>query len=130
MRRQKRSELPASLLRLEERFTVWRKARSVGERIPKSLWKAAAKMAAEHGLNRTASVLKLEYYSLKRHVEQQSSDSNCEVAFVELPSTSTLPAGECLIEFQDGEGASIRIHLKGSEIPDVLALGRNFWLAE
>ena len=39
-------------------------------------------------------------------------------------------ASECVIEFEDGGGAVMRVHLKGTEVPDVLALGRSFWNAE
>jgi hypothetical protein len=47
---------------------------------------------------------------------------------VELPSMPL--ASECVIEFEDGAGASMRVHLKGTDLPDVLALGRSFWNAE
>ena len=70
MRGRKRNPVPAPLLRLQRRFADWRKTRSPGERIPERLWKSAAKMAAEYGLNRTASVAKLDYYSLKRQMDQ------------------------------------------------------------
>lgn len=124
-----RREVPARLLRLEERFAAWRTTRAVGERIPASLWMSAAKLAADHGLNQTAKVLKLDYYSLKKHVERQSPDSRSKVAFVELPSAPVSPASECLIELENGPGASMRIHLKGTQVPDVLALSRVFWRA-
>jgi hypothetical protein len=130
MRGRKRREVPAPLLRLGERFAVWRRNRAGGEQIPKSLWKAAAKLAGEHGLNRTASVLKLDYYSLKKHVERQSSGSNSKIPFVELPTVTMASASECLIEWEDGCGASMRVRLQGTEAPDLLALARNFWNAE
>jgi len=130
MRGRKGREIPAPLLRLEERFAAWRRNRPGGERIPMALWKAAAQRAADHGLNQTATVLKLDYYSLKKHVERSRSASRSKVAFVELPSASMLPASECLIELEDGRGASMRVHLKGAEVPDVLALVRGFWNAE
>lgn len=66
MRARKRSELPASLSRLEQRFASWRRTRASGERIPAPLWKSAVRSAAEHGLNRTARILNLDYYSLKK----------------------------------------------------------------
>ena len=127
MRGRKRGEVPARLLRLEQRFAEWRKTRSLGERIPKRLWKSAAKLAANYGLNQTATVLKLDYYSLKRQVDQQVGETASTAAFVELPSAPVATANECIIELEDGAGASMRMHLKGTQMPDVLALGRSFW---
>ena len=126
----KRGEVPARLLRLEQRFAAWRKRRKPGERIPKQLWKAAASLAADYGVNQTASVLTLDYYSLKKHVDQQIAGTASTAQFVELPSTPLAPLSECVIEFEDGTGASMRVHLKGTDVPDLLALGRSFWSAE
>ena len=125
----KRDEVPARLSRLEQRFSAWRKSRKQGERIPQRLWKSASKLATDYGLNQTATVLKLDYYSLKKHVDQLAVTAS-HAAFIELPPGPVAAASECVIEFEDGAGASLRVHLKGAEVPDVLALGRNFWSAE
>jgi hypothetical protein len=128
MRRRKRGEVPARLSRLEQRFAAWRKSRQWGERIPQPLWKAAAQLAAECGLNQTARILKLDYYSLKKHLDRDGVKSAANTPFVELPPMLPL-VSECIIEFEDGSGASMRMHLKGTAPPDVLALGRSFWNA-
>ena len=130
MRGRKRGEVPARLLRLEQRFSDWRKTRVPGERIPDRLWKSAAKLASDYGLNQTATVLKLDYYSLKRQVDQRVAETASSAAFIELPSAPVADASECIIEFEDGAGASMRVHWKGTEAPDVLALGRSFWNAD
>lgn len=75
-------------------------------------------------------MLKLDYYSLKKHVDLQSEKSESPSAFIELPSAAVAPASECVIEFEGATGASLRVHLKGAATPDVLALGRNFWDAQ
>jgi hypothetical protein len=75
--------------------------------------------------------LKLDYYSLKKHVDRligRAVSSN--PAFIELPSVPAEHASECVIELEDGTGASMRVHLKGNDVPDVIALGRSFWDAE
>ena len=126
----KHGEVPAALSRLERRFADWRKTRKPGARIPERLWKSAAKLARDFGLNQTATVLKLDYYSLKRHVSEQASASASTAAFIELPSAPAVPANECIIELEDGAGQSMRMHWKGSGTPDLLALGRSFWNAE
>jgi hypothetical protein len=130
MRGRKRREVPAPLLRLKQRFADWRKSRTPGERIPSPLWKSAAKLAAEYGLGQTATVLKLDYYSLKRHVDQQAAEATSSATFIELPAAPMANTSECIIELEDGAGASMRVHLKGTEIPDLLALGRSFWNAD
>ena len=127
MRGRKRREVPASLLRLEQRFAAWRKDRRRGERIPASLWKAAAKLVGDYGLNQTSTVLKLDYDSLKKHVDRYGVETAASTPFVALPPVPL--ASECVIELEDGSGASMRVHLKGDP-PDVLALGRSFWNAE
>ena len=129
MGRRKRAGVPSGLLGLEKRFAEWRRTRRRGARIPERLWKSAARMAEKYGVNQTATVLKLEYYALKRRVEERSSEASSGPAFVELPA-AVVHASECVVEFEDGVGASLRVHLKGAEVPDLLALGRNFWNAD
>ncbi len=38
--------------------------------------------------------------------------------------------GKCVVEFEDGPGAILRVHLRGSDVPDLVALGRSFWSGE
>ena len=112
---QKRGDVPASLARGRDRFEAWRGARKVRTRIPDQLWNLAVKLAVAHGLNRTASVLKLDYYSLKKRVERNAAETFATRVFV---------------EFEDGAGASMRIHLRGCDAPDLVVLGRSFWSGE
>ncbi len=62
-------EVPAGMLRLSRRFERWRKSHKARLPIPERLWAAAAQAAREHGVFRTAKVLRLEYGKLKRMVE-------------------------------------------------------------
>ena len=163
-------EIPAALTRGRDRFEGWRRTRQVGTRIPDELWSLAVKLADGHGLSRAASVLGLDYYSLKKRVaagnsgvtsvpsafvegsassdsassdsassDSASSDSvssdsvSARSAFIELSSLqvpSPGASGECVVEFADGTGASLRIHLSGCQTPDLVALGRSFWRGE
>ena len=129
MRKRKSLEVSASLSRLQQRFAAWREQRAAGQRIPESLWKSAAEVAARHGVSRTASLLKLDYYSLKKRVEDASS-SGTSSAFVELPAVPLSVMSECVIEWEDVAGARMRVQLKGQNAPDVLALSRSFWDGE
>jgi hypothetical protein len=52
--------------------------------------------------------------------------------FIELASLQSTTCGsvgspECILELEDPRGAKMRVHLKGGEHPDLLALTRTFW---
>ncbi|MDA1052609.1 MAG: hypothetical protein O3C40_19305 [Planctomycetota bacterium] len=127
----KRCDMPTPLALGRDRFEVWRQTRKVGTRIPDELWSLAVKLAEGHGLNRTASVLRLDYYSLKKRIEARNSDvTSLPPAFIELSPPSLAVSGECVVEFEDGAGASLRVHLRGCDAPDLVALGRSFWSGE
>ena len=86
------------------------------------------KLANAHGLSRTASALKLDYNGLKKRVEAKNADGlSAPGAFIEFSPASPPVSGECMIEFEDGSGASMRVHLRGCDAPDLAALGRSFW---
>lgn len=89
------------------------------------------KLADSHGLNRTASALRLDYYTLKRRVESKNlPERSATPAFVELSPPPVQAPRECVIEFEDHSGAIMRVHLRGCEVPDIVALGRSFWSVE
>ena len=118
----KRGDVPASLARGRDRFEAWRRTRQVGARIPDKLWSLAVELADAHGLSRTASTLKLDYYSLERRVTSRNSDStSASPAFVEVGPPAFAGLGECIVEFEDGSGARMRVHLRGCETPDLVA---------
>jgi hypothetical protein len=86
-------------------------------------------MAEKYGLSRTAAVLKLDYYSLKKRIEGASKRA-VPSTFVELPLTPLSAMSECVIEWEDATGARMRMHVKGQDLPDVLALSASFWNAD
>ena len=65
--------VPADLAGVRRRLEGWRRTREKRGRIPESLWAAAVKVAGGHGINRTATVLRLDYYSLKERVEREET---------------------------------------------------------
>jgi hypothetical protein len=87
-------------------------------------------LAGIHGLHRTASVLKLDYYSLKKQVEQATGDRTAPAAFIEVASAPLAANGECVIELEDGVGARMRVTLTGHTAPDLTALVGSFWKAD
>jgi hypothetical protein len=127
----KRGDIPKSLARGRDRFEAWRWSREVGDRIPDKLWSLAVKLAEAHGVSRTASALKLDYHSLKNRVAGRNCDSSSAApAFIELTPSPLASSTECVVEFEDGSGARMRVHLRGCEVPDLVALGRSFWSGE
>ena len=137
-------DLPARLEGLRRRLERWRRTRKVRSRIPEPLWASAVKLAGKYGIHRTAKALRLDYYALKKRVEQKAAvvgakqepaatASNTPAAgatFLELPAAAWAGSGECTLELEDADGAKLRVHLKGFESPDLAALSRSFWQSE
>jgi len=137
-------DFPAQLEGTCRRFDRWRQTRKGGSRIPETLWALAVKAADKFGLNRTAQVLRLDYYALKKRVEAAGSlhgnafprhpdekamsvDGPATATFVELASPASGGSRECILELEDPGGAKMRVHVKGAEAPDLAALTRSFW---
>jgi hypothetical protein len=104
------------------------------------------KLAAKHGIHQTAKALRVDYYALKKRVEQKAAIAGTQqktavtastlpeaaagARFLELPAAAWAGSGECTLELEDAEGAKLRVHLKGFEAPDLAALSRSFWQSE
>jgi len=149
-------DIPHGMRRIYRRFAHWRSAH-LGVRlpIPPRLWKAAAEVAREHGVCRTAQVLRLEYGKLKRLVEsgqfplnlhprkgrgiRRSAASLRAVAkvrrarsaaplpsFLELVGSPAIGVSECVIELEGPQG-KMRVQWKGTTAPDLAGLSRALW---
>ena len=134
MRSRTTNAFPASLEALRRRFERWRRSRTARSRIPVALWTAAVQAAGQYGLHRTIQALRLDYYALKKRVEDAASDSQPDreaaATFLELPAPVPSGASEYIVELEDPGGAKMRLHLKGGAVPDVTALVRSFWGVE
>ena len=136
MRSSKSRGFPSRLEALRRRFKQWRRTRKIGSRIPEPLWSAAVKLAEVHGIHPTAKALGVDYYSLKKRLEEKSVSGSPMAApangarFVELAAPVPMTAQECILELEDVAGAKMRIHFKGIEAPDLAALSRSFWGSE
>ena len=130
---EKRQELPRRLESIQRRIERWRQTCEVRSRIPDSLWAAAVGMASAYGVNRTARALRLDYYGLKKRVEQQAvvavnaKEAKGAARFVELAPFSSAGSCECLLELENVGGAKMRIQLKGIAMPDLAVLSQSFW---
>jgi hypothetical protein len=100
--------------------------------IPESLWASAAELAREHGVFRTAKVLRLEYGKLKRLAaaskevaRKGARRAGSPPAFVEL-LTPAVGASECLIELEGPQGR-LRIQWKGVTGAELAGFSRAMW---
>jgi len=127
--------IPGPLERTRDRFENWRRGRRLGARIPQRLWNAAVNMARSYGVHRAASTLGLDYYSLKKRVEEHDADAPRAAKtdpdenlprFLELVP-APMGATECILELEQPNGAKLRVHLKGAAAPDLTSLSRGFW---
>ena len=124
-----RSELPKDLAEGRSQFQAWRARRTAG-RIPLTLWALAVRLVSRHGVSRTAAVLGLDYYSLKKRAESGAREpASSSPAFVELPAPVVLTR-HCQFELDNGTGATLRLHLVGYDAADVATLACSFWNAE
>ena len=134
MRVERTNQSPKSLHRAAERFQQWRRRRERGTPIPESLWRLAANLAVHYGLSKTASTLKLDYYKLKKRLQENSTPVGQthgeQPAFLELAASALAAPGECLIDCKNSTGGRMRIHVKGVALSDLAALGRSFWGVE
>jgi hypothetical protein len=92
------------------------------------LWRAAVEAAGEHGVSKTAQELSLDYYKLKERVDSAFTAPAVAAkgqAFLEVPLPS--PAPECVLELEDGQGARLRVELKGAAPTELETLARAFW---
>jgi hypothetical protein len=126
-----REKLPKDLVQARSQFEAWRKQRKTGGRIPRSLWALAVQLASTHGISRTAAVLGVDYYSLKKQTEAAASQPqlSSRPTFVELPSPVVV-GKQCLFELVNGAGASMRVQLVGYDRADIETLARSFWNAK
>ena len=123
--------LPARLEGVRRRFEWWRATRRGRTRIPDTLWASAALVADTFGISRTAQVLRVNPSRLKKRIAQKLAanvpELEGEPRFVELGPFSPNGFCECLLELEAGNGAKMRIELKGIAAPDLAALSRGLW---
>jgi hypothetical protein len=133
MSTRKTRNLPADLENTRRRLEQWRQRHQAPTPLPESLWAEAVKLAGRYGVSRTARALGVGYYSLKDRVEKETSSSavgspaGSKATFLELAVSPRSGAGECILEWEHAGGGKMRVHLKGVEVPDLVALSRSFW---
>jgi len=118
--------LPPRLDAGRERFEHWRSHRERRSRIPEPLWDSAVSLAREFGVHRTAKALRLNCDSLRARVGSTSADElgsrSTQPTFMELVAGTTAGSGKCLVEFDDGHGARLCVHLEQADASVLAAL--------
>ena len=138
MRSRVASAVGNDAIRVREQLNQWRQDHNGRGRIPAVLWAEATRLAREHGLHKTARLLGLDYYSLKKRMQTESApeskaepspamDLPTSPAFVELQPIFPSAAFECILELQNAQGTQLKLHLRGSSAPDLMALSSVFW---
>ena len=125
------ANVPVTLSTARRQLDQWRRRQHGRKRLPQELWETAVGLAREHGINKTAHILGLKYDSLKKRVEGAAQDTRdpgrAKPEFIELlPGGLTCPSPECLIEWEDGHGGKMRMHVKGIGVPDLVSFARLF----
>jgi len=123
MRTGKGGEMPKDLLRARSRFQAWRRQRTSRSPIPQHLWDLADRLAQRHGVSRTATILGLDYYRLKKRAEQTAPAKPSSPPFVQLP-TPVMPGKQCQFQLDNGAGAILRVQLLGYDAADLEVLAR------
>jgi hypothetical protein len=125
MERTNQRREPDALAKLGARIDEWRKRRGKPGPMPETLWRAAAKLAEKRGLNRVAARLRLDYYSLKRWVEEGRRRSAATgPAFIEVRPPGPAAAASVLELERPG---GLKMTLRLSSALDVGALVEAFW---
>jgi hypothetical protein len=117
-----------SITELQAQLSQFRSTHPSRARLPQSLWQSAAELARCQGLYVVARSLKLDYCTLKKHVngfpESKHSQKKGPPKFVELIGATRHSVDEYLIEFESARGRKLRIHCKTNTPPDWPALLR------
>ena len=122
-------EVPAGLQEVARQFEEWRSSHSGRRPTPEALWLRAGDLARQHGVFRTAKVLRLDFSKLKRKMASAQGEakaaSSPSPAFVEFLAPPTAGC-ECVIEVEGPRGR-MRIEWKGTTSPDLCGLSRALW---
>jgi hypothetical protein len=129
----KQEALAFAVESVRRQFEKWRRDPGRDRRIPEDLWQAAAELAREHGIWRTALALRLNNQALKERLAAAGSPSRSEVprgAFIELSPPMLRAGADCVLELVDRQGNRMRVELRGCVAPDLAALTREFRRSE
>lgn len=120
-----KSSRPRRMETVRRRVDRWRRTRAHQRSpMPAALWTAAVALVRQRGVYRTARDLRINYGTLKQHVEAADHTAGAREppGFVELAGPQPT-ADACVIEIE-GPRATVRIRLNGLALPDLARLSR------
>ena len=121
------TEIPESILELHTQLEQFRSTHPRRTRLPVGLWQSAAELARQQGIYTVAHSLRLDYTTLKKHVNGSSAPGQAgrkKVAaakFIELIGAAAR-VDEYVIEFESDRQPKLRIHCKTGTPLDWAAL--------
>jgi hypothetical protein len=131
MSRTPTANVPPSLSLARQQIEQWRSRQQGRKRLPRQLWQKAMALAQAYGVNKTARTLGLKYDSLRKHLETSAPDAGDRAKagvptgsdFIELlPEALAAPCSECTIEWAGPRSVTMRMHVKGIAVADLVVL--------
>ena len=135
-------DIPRDMRKVYGRLRRWRSSHARRVPLPDSLWAAAGELARQHGINRTAKALHLEYGKLKERAEApgqekkvvrkvrsaiaRHAESTAAPTFMELITPRSGSAASAVVELEGPRGR-MKIELKGVASAELVALSRALW---
>jgi hypothetical protein len=115
--------LPESIALLQAQLQQFRATHAVRTKLPATLWQSATELARCHGVYVVARSLKLDYSTLKKHLNGSQKSAprlrrKGQPKFLELIGATRHTVDEYLIEFESARGRKLRIHCKTNTAPD------------
>jgi hypothetical protein len=139
--------IPLDMRKIFLRLRRWRSSHARRVPLPDSLWAAAGELARQHGTNRTAKALHLEYGKLKERavaaglaaaqpakrlvrkvpsVTPRRARTPAPPTFMELITPRPGSVASAVVELEGPHGR-MKIEFKGVAPAELVALSRPFW---
>ena len=134
--------IPPDMRKIYLRLRRWRGSHARRVPLPDSLWAAAGELAREHGINRTAKALHLEYGKLRLWAEAAGAAKKAVMkapaasprqarpaaapTFMELITPRSGSAASAVVELEGPRGR-MKIEFKGIGPAELVALSRALW---
>jgi len=138
-------DIPPDMRKVYRRLRRWRSSHARRVPFPDALWAAAGALAREHGINRTAKALSLEYGKLKERAgaagpeKKVGRKARSEIprhtrplappTFMELITPRPGSVASAVVELEGPRGR-MKIEFKGVATAELVALSRALWDGE
>jgi hypothetical protein len=115
--------------KLRRKLELWR--RTGQGRTPERLWREAVELARTAGVSRVARVLRLDYYGLRRRVQESLSSTMVQKppapSFVEVEIPSVRAMAQCVLKLEDRSGKRLTVELPAGNVAEVAGIAGALW---